>query len=71
MVEWLDQNVGPNLATYIGAFLGFVGLVYGGSKVYKNSVRKNSIDIKGGDNSINIQAGRDVKVNKVTKKDAQ
>lgn len=69
MLEWLDQNIGSNLATYLGTFLGFVTLIYGGSKVCKSKVNKNnnSIKIEGGNNSINIQAGRDVKVSKVRK----
>lgn len=71
MLEWLDQNIGSNLATYIGTFIGFISLIYGSSKVYRRIINKhdNSTKIEGGNNSLNIQAGRDIKINKVTKND--
>ncbi|HHC6486696.1 TPA: hypothetical protein ACN33C_004404 [Vibrio parahaemolyticus] len=64
MLEWLDQNVGANLATYIGVLLGVVGILCGGYKLHKSK----SVNIKGGNHSINIQSGRDVNVHKVSKK---
>ncbi|MCE5163743.1 MULTISPECIES: hypothetical protein [Plesiomonas] len=64
MLEWLDQNVGANLATYIGVLLGVIGIFFGGYKLNK----QKSVNIKGGNNAINIQSGRDITVHKVSKK---
>ena len=56
MVDWLNLHIGADAATYIGTFLGFIALLWGGSKL----VKKNHQVQKGGDNSTNIQVGGSV-----------
>ena len=58
MIDWLSQQTGSDVATYIGVLLGISGLVYGGKKVKKRLSQSQ----KSGNDSCNIQGGRDVKI---------
>ncbi|HIF5698536.1 TPA: hypothetical protein ACX3DO_004434 [Vibrio parahaemolyticus] len=57
MIEWLNQYVGADAATYLGTFLAVVALVYGGSKFVKRVQKQN---VKNGNG---IQAGGNVTIN--------
>ncbi|WP_283597588.1 hypothetical protein [Photobacterium phosphoreum] len=57
MVEWLNQHIGADAATYLGTFLAIVALVYGGSKIVKKVQKQN---VKNGNG---IQAGGNVTIN--------
>ncbi|EGQ8006774.1 hypothetical protein OL318_004581 [Vibrio parahaemolyticus] len=57
MIEWLNQHVGADAATYLGTFLAVVALVYGGSKFVKRVQKQN---VKNGNG---IQAGGNVTIN--------
>lgn len=59
MIEWLNQHVGADAATYLGTFLAVVALVYGGSKIVKR-VQKQKQNVKNGNG---IQAGGNVTIN--------
>lgn len=64
MIDWINKNIGTDVATYISVFIGVIGLIYAGKKISKNRVQHQ----KCGDNSINIQGGRDIKIDSVKKK---
>ncbi|MCR9561776.1 hypothetical protein [Vibrio alginolyticus] len=60
MIDWLNENVGADAATYIGTFVGIIGLFWGGSKVinlkFNNQV--NKIDnSKNHDQTLNVGSG--------------
>ncbi|OCH19286.1 hypothetical protein [Aliivibrio logei] len=63
MIEWLNQNIGSDTATYLGTFLAIIALVFGGNKMVKKS-QKQSVKYGNG-----IQAGGNVTINTDTKKD--
>ncbi|WP_339011265.1 hypothetical protein [Aeromonas popoffii] len=46
MIDWLNENVGADAATYLGTFVGIIGLFWGGSKVFnfKFNNQVNEID---------------------------
>ena len=56
MIDWINQYIGTDVATYISVAIGVIGLIFAGKKISKSRVQHQ----KGGDNSINIQGGRDV-----------
>ncbi|WP_270944377.1 hypothetical protein [Vibrio parahaemolyticus] len=64
MVEWLNQHIGADAATYLGTFLAIIALIYGGSKSVKKSQKQN---VKSGNG---IQAGGNVTINVKTKKES-
>lgn len=41
MIDWLNENIGADAATYLGTFLGFIGLFWGGSKII--NLKSNSL----------------------------
>ena len=63
MMEWLNNNIGADAATYLGTFLAIVALIYGGSKVVKKSQKQKVKDGNG------IQVGGNFTVNVNTDKD--
>lgn len=63
MIEWLNNNIGADAATYLGTFLAIIALIYGGSKVVKKSQKQNVKDGSG------IQVGGNFTVNVNTDKD--
>ncbi|MFY2162527.1 hypothetical protein ACOSZG_19745 [Vibrio alginolyticus] len=64
MVEWLNQHIGADAATYLGTFLAIIALIYGGSKIVKKSQKQN---VKNGNG---IQAGGNVTINVKTEKES-
>lgn len=64
MIEWLNQTIGADAATYLGTFLAIVALIWGGSKVVKKSQKQT---VKGGSG---IQVGGSINVNVNAKKDS-
>ena len=64
MIDWINQNIGTDLATYISVFISILGFVYAGKKISKNRVQHQ----KGGNKSTNIQGGRDIKIKSVKNK---
>lgn len=63
MIEWLNEHIGSDTATYLGTFLAIIALVYGGTKLVKKTQKQS---VKNGNG---IQAGGNVTINLNTKKD--
>ncbi len=63
MIEWLNNNIGADAATYLGTFLAIVALFFGVSKVIKKSQKQS---VKKGNG---IQAGGNVTIKINSEKD--
>ncbi|MBF4406199.1 hypothetical protein EAY15_23835, partial [Vibrio anguillarum] len=59
MIDWLNENVGADAATYIGTFAGIIGLFLGAKVInlkFKNQV--NKIDnSKNHEQTLNVGSG--------------
>ncbi|ENO1700980.1 hypothetical protein ACA859_001052 [Salmonella enterica] len=56
MLEWLNNHIGTDLATYLGVLLAILSLIWGGKKVLKNKSISQKAKVNGG---IVIQVGGD------------
>lgn len=54
MLEWLNNHIGTDWATYLGVLLAILSLIWGGSKVLKNKSISQKAKVNGG---IVIQVG--------------
>ncbi|WP_010604789.1 hypothetical protein [Pseudoalteromonas maricaloris] len=52
MIDWLNTLTGNDIATYIGAFLAFIGLFFVGSKILNKNSQKQKVK-----NGTGIQVG--------------
>jgi hypothetical protein len=59
MLEWLNNNIGSDVATYIGVLLAVIGLVYSAKKIIHQKTQVQNVK-----NGNGIQAGRDIHYNK-------
>ena len=59
MLDFLNENIGVEEATYIGMFLAVIALFFGAKKIMNS---KNQSQ-KGGRNSTNIQIGGSLNIN--------
>ncbi|WP_392440381.1 hypothetical protein AABD61_08400 [Edwardsiella piscicida] len=61
MIQWLNEHVGTDFATYFGIFLAVIGLVAGGGKIYVNKTIKNKTTQSVINNSGHVSmAGHDI-----------
>lgn len=63
MIDWLNEHIGSDVATYVGTLLAILGLFYGCAKVVK---KKQSQTVKGG---TGIQVGGNITINTNSDKD--
>ncbi|HGU6359606.1 TPA: hypothetical protein ACNAEZ_001809 [Citrobacter farmeri] len=56
MLEWLNNHIGTDWATYLGVLLAILSLIWGGNKVLKNKSISQKAKVNGG---IVIQVGGD------------
>ncbi|HCT6062008.1 TPA: hypothetical protein OT236_001948 [Escherichia coli] len=56
MLEWLNNYIGTDWATYLGVFLAILSLIWGGSKALKKKSINQKAKTNGG---IVIQVGGD------------
>ncbi|EBT7318302.1 hypothetical protein CPU91_03565 [Salmonella enterica] len=56
MLEWLNNHIGTDWATYLGVLLAILSLIGGGKKVLKNKSISQKAKVNGG---IVIQVGGD------------
>lgn len=56
MLEWLNNHIGTDWATYLGVLLAILPLIWGGKKVLKNKSISQKAKVNGG---IVIQVGGD------------
>ncbi|EJR2953393.1 hypothetical protein ACFJ30_002087 [Salmonella enterica] len=56
MLEWLNNHIGTDWATYLGVLLAILSLIWGGKKVLKNKSISQKAKVNGG---IVIQVGGD------------
>ncbi len=56
MLEWLNNHIGTDWATYLGVLLAILSLIWGGNKVLKNKSISQKAKVNAG---IVIQIGGD------------
>lgn len=61
MIQWLNEHVGTDFATYFSIFLAVIGLIAGGRKIYVNKTIKNKTTQSVRNNSGHVSmAGHDI-----------
>lgn len=48
MLDWLNNNVGTDWATYLGVLLAVLSLIWGGNKILKNKSISQTAKVNGG-----------------------